>query len=824
MLSITLLEQDEYQWLGYNPAEKLFPAAEGKFPLYHQWRTYNAEEPIIVNTYNTGTGKAKAALLRLLKRVEKKGRQRLSPTRDNVLLIAPTNELLAQHARDAEDFCKQCDLPYRVVPLTRETLDEGALIGEEEFKRARKLHYILNNSSQLDKDLTKRATIYVVNPDIFYYAIYFCYNSVDRQSLFDDFMRLFNYVIIDELHYYSPKQLAAFLFFIKFSHDRGYIESASKQRQFCILTATPRPQVKRYLEHLDLPVNWIEPGQSIPPEDVPFLQPIRALTRVQLRVYNTEELQQGEQLSGLLQLVRQERGQVRAWLDEKLDGAIISSSLGMISNIHAALKPYVRDEEIGRVTGAQQKSDREVAKECPLILATPTVDIGYNFERSQPKARQNIDFLFCDASSGDELIQRIGRGGRVLAKAEKESVSYALVVLSPHDYKVLEPYAGQELERARFAALTQEMAKKNDLYAYVKTGTLLEIFRPIKFLKEGMSDQERQQFDVFFEDLRRFFAGTEDAVLPSVTFSKTYKMVKKLDEWQTFYGGLGLVPQEAFDTLPLLLEERIRWQPETFQDDHTQKCLEAFFKRLRSMHWPAGTSAVTMVQTLQDDLCAYYKERARFSFRESFQPPAALAYDPENLHSSRSIASYNALHFLRYYDAPFYETYAKWEQDTHQSVPASLREDALTYCHLHRLRDTPLRIGLKLDARDYTRDAWEEKFAYQVTAIYGLELVCLSEHSGLKKSVRELFRRQYVPAFLASSSSDSRTRAEIHKLSKQARFSSLPLEVTFMDGRCLPYDAILGTMAFQLCAELPYWAMTKDRRVTQREDDAPIIC
>jgi hypothetical protein len=41
--------------------------ALGDPPLYHQWRTYNEKTAnIIVNSYNTGTGKTKAALLRLL--------------------------------------------------------------------------------------------------------------------------------------------------------------------------------------------------------------------------------------------------------------------------------------------------------------------------------------------------------------------------------------------------------------------------------------------------------------------------------------------------------------------------------------------------------------------------------------------------------------------------------------------------------------------------------------------------------------------------------------------------------------------------------------
>src|SRR5712692_6153537 len=125
MFSIRLEPHYEKIWLGDNPSPTTFP--QGRPPLLHQWRTYNAEEPLIVNTYNTGTGKTKAALLRMLKRAKDKGFHRVSSTEDNALLIAPTNELLAQHARDAEQFCNENNLPYRVVPVSRAHLDNYKL-------------------------------------------------------------------------------------------------------------------------------------------------------------------------------------------------------------------------------------------------------------------------------------------------------------------------------------------------------------------------------------------------------------------------------------------------------------------------------------------------------------------------------------------------------------------------------------------------------------------------------------------------------------------------------------------------------------------------
>jgi hypothetical protein len=70
---LILESQLERVWWGENPSSATFDSENGHHPLYHQWRTYNATGPLIVNTYNTGTGKTKAALLRLLKRARDVG-------------------------------------------------------------------------------------------------------------------------------------------------------------------------------------------------------------------------------------------------------------------------------------------------------------------------------------------------------------------------------------------------------------------------------------------------------------------------------------------------------------------------------------------------------------------------------------------------------------------------------------------------------------------------------------------------------------------------------------------------------------------------------
>ncbi len=832
MISMTLLPQDEYRWLGENPSLKTFPTEKNVYPLYHQWRTYKADAPIIVNTYNTGTGKTKAALLRLLKRARDKGITRLNPIRDNVLLIAPTNELILQHKKDAEEFCEENGLLYRVMALTREELDnhlQKEYFSEADVRRAKAFHDIINDPSQIDNDTAKRATIFVVNPDIFYYAIYLCYNRFDRDSLFHDFFGLPNYLIVDEFHYYDPKQLATFLFFIKLSQQRGYINNtADNLRQFCILTATPRPEVKRYLDHLGLRIDWIEPNTPIPPEDQPHVKPIRALAQLELKVYSTEELQTGEQAGGLSQLVTREREYIRKLLEAEQQCAIISSSLATISRAYQQLSRTIAKDKMGRITGVEQRDQRGIAKELPLILATPTVDIGYNFERSQPKPRQNIDFLYCDALAGDELIQRLGRAGRVLAKEQKDYPSVAMAVISPDDYQLLKSFDGKSIERSQLAALALGMSRKNDLYAYVKTGSIVEIFHTVKILKKGEDDQGKAELDAFLKALHQYFAGEEDAKRQPLRFGNLYKLASMLDSRQPCYGALRTIPQEVFKKLPLVLSRRISDEPANFDDERTVPCLKAIYKRLKDAPKAEisslGKNARKDTEWLRKDLKDYFKERARFSFRESFQPPLALIHDPDKRLSSKEVTTYSVLHILRYYHADFDETLERWKQRTGQEPENIDLKNVAVYCRLREMRDELLQIGLSLDATEYTKDSWEEEFAYQVTTLYGLEIVALNEHSGLKPEVQQSLSEQFIPAFVASHGANSRTRSYMHNLRRQARFYPVPLEVTFCDGSYHNYDAILGTMAFQICAEIPYWALVKDRRDTQLEDDAPIIC
>ncbi len=788
MFTFRLEPQYEKVWLGENPSPATFP--QGRPPLLHQWRTYNAEEPLIVNTYNTGTGKTKAALLRLLKRARDKGFHRLDKSEDNALLIAPTNELLAQHARDAEEFCRQNELPYRVVPISRADLDNYKHIegfSEADLRRGAALHYLMQNTRRLDSDSSKKATLFVVNPDIFYYALYFCYRKFDRIPLFQDILTQFNYIIIDEFHYYSPKQFANFLFFMRLSQHYGFTG-----RQFCLLTATPNARVKEYLERLGVAIAWIQPETE---GDVENTGEVCALAPVTLEIYSEQELQ-----DGLVTLARQKQEDIATWLSNGEDGAIISGALWRINLIYDNLRHRLPYDIMGRLTGAESRTGRAEAKVKHLILATPTVDIGYNFDRLN-KTRQNIDFLLLDARSSDEFIQRLGRAGRVLSKEERDIPSRVLAIVNQELYKALEPYAGQSMDRMALRELAKShMPDRHTLYSYIQSGAIAEAFLPIYRLEGMASEADKPDIEALFEEVKALFA-------PEATFS--YKAmrwnIRHFIEQDTYYAGIETFPAEMTD------------------------CLHRCKKRLMAEqeHGKRWKNPEEAYEWLQNDLREYAVEKARFSFRESFQPPLALVSDSKRLLSSDRATLYDALHIARNYRATYFASAREWEQKTLLPLPEGAGE-AVIYCDLIELRepDERIRVGLKLFVPDYRKMEWEEHFVYRSreskpSALYGLEVIAINTDRPLDERVRHMFKERYVPALVAADG--SRTASQLWQLQKQGQILPYELHVTFDDLQSAKYFAVLGTTALLAWAEiLPFYRKMDERKV-QAEDNDPMI-
>lgn len=834
MITIHVQAQDEYLWTGKNPAPTTFPNGL----LYHQWLTYQAEEPMIINTMNTGMGKTKAAFLRLLRRTQNV--RRLSPTRDNVLLIAPTNELILQHVRDARAFCAENELPYRVTPLTRDALDRliadyrAAFPGLPMTRRSATLVAFLRDGGTIDQDPTKPVDLWVVNPDIFHYIVAFAYNAFDRSQLFNAIFDAFNYIIVDEFHYYDAKQLATFLYFMAFSQHQGYLQSPHTRRQFCILTATPHTTVQRYLEHLGEKIAWIRPGE-VAQQDQPCVRPIRALAPLHLQVYSLEELQQHGQQGGLLQLIQQERTHLRQRIgqmeeDEPVEGAIISHSKGTISLIRQALlQAGVDSQQIGSITGADTRQQRDQSQEKALILATPTVDIGYNFDRSYRKQRQNIDLLFFDAHFKDEFFQRLGRAGRILGKTNQTATSQVYAVVPSACYELLRSADQTTLERFELQTRLQEFPDKNELYAYLRTGAILGFYPAFSTMSQGMSDEERMEFEHFLRELVSLFTGKTSLNVP--TLKKIRLLAQRYESQRKQYDQLKSIPPQTFENLPFFLRPaNLRAKEQTlvqleYMYPGIRKPLELFYERLKDVRQEIHRKSVDEAANwLEEDLRQYIIEKARLSFREGFQPPQALIYDPHHYHSNEDVALYDALHVVRYYKLTTYPSFDTWQQQTGQHASEQEQTEVAVYFQLQAMRDEPLSVYLKLDKREMSRAQWEERYAYQLTVLHGLTIAS-ADHHGLPPTIQTMLQQQLILAFVARDDPSCATQSHLRQLQKRARLYPMMLQVSFSGSATgQKYLVLPGSTAFQACAEIPIWARAKDLGRAQREDDSLFIC
>ena len=237
---------------GYEKISPTNPLGLTPSPLYHQQRTYDAlkTNELVINTYNTGTGKTRASLLQLF---DLEG--------EHVLFIAPTNELIRQHSDDIREFVQENKLNFAVAEVTGKKLREWEVVDDPGYRvrNARKLHELIQNPRDYFPELTQRAPlILVTNPDIFYLCFYTVYSPLDSANLFRDFLVKFNYIVIDEFHYYNAKQLANFLMFFILSKEYGYF---NRGRRICLLSATPDEKVFTYLDKIGLNYALICPGQ-----------------------------------------------------------------------------------------------------------------------------------------------------------------------------------------------------------------------------------------------------------------------------------------------------------------------------------------------------------------------------------------------------------------------------------------------------------------------------------------------------------------------------------------------------------------------------------
>jgi len=352
---------------------------DGKMWISHQVETYKEliKNDVVINTWPTGTGKTLAALNAIRKL-----------NIDKTLIIAPINELIRQYKDEVERYLREWGMDHKVELVTAENLDE------KDPNHPRALENLLKNEK----------VILVSNPDIIHYVIMQRYGK--RQSVANLFVKLLKFpklVVFDEFHYYDIQQL---FFAIILLITTKYFQIHTK---YIFMTATPNSSIIEILEKEGFKHSFID--FEPPNNDV---QSTKATSDIFVELL---EKNITENTDKIIQICSQ---------NENKDIVIISDSLKRIVQLNLELKR--NSINCGLITGPMSKEERQEALKERIILATPTVDIGINFNKPF-KQRQTVDVIIFEANSSDNFIQRIGRAGRILGKKLQNFPSYAYCII-----------------------------------------------------------------------------------------------------------------------------------------------------------------------------------------------------------------------------------------------------------------------------------------------------------------------------------------------------------------------------------------------------------
>ncbi|OYE01506.1 type I-D CRISPR-associated helicase Cas3' [Nostoc sp. 'Peltigera membranacea cyanobiont' 232] len=498
--------------------------------LQHQVDVFeqSKDADIILDLAPTGTGKTNAGLTVLKHQPNK-----------SAVYIAPTNALIEQQTEAAKKFVNDANLPHIVKSASAKDIKSwsndkvGSRSGE-------KLYNVLRNPATVFADVGANTPIILVtNPDIFYYATFFAYNNLDRGNIASSFYTKFSTVIFDEFHLYDAKQLVGMLFYLAYSQVFRFFENG---RKVVLLTATPEPACELALQNLK------QAGVKIARIDGEAgntnLLPSQTAVNLELRPKpDSKEEWLAELAAEVVQRFRERP-------DE--NGAVILDSLDNINRLSDLLRQQGLGDDIGRITGPAPKKDRERAMQCQIILATSTVDVGFNFERHPEPKRQNLDWLIFSARDRAAFWQRIGRVGRVLGKSETNIDSEAIAYLPANAWEEGLTSLDTNGRRTALKDLLETLPclDKPFLKAYWRSEAFLEIARPLLELEEMLEGLAEEKLILeLFNTLKSIFEGNRTwddyryrmkLLRGAETIAKkTPKEIKK--DWRYIKGGQAFV-------------------------------------------------------------------------------------------------------------------------------------------------------------------------------------------------------------------------------------------------------------------------------------------
>jgi hypothetical protein len=206
--------------------------------------------------------------------------------------------------------------------------------------------------------------------------------------------------------------------------------------------------------------------------------------------------------------------------------------------------------------------------------------------------------------------------------------------------------------------------------------------------------------------------------------------------------------------------------------------------------------------------------RALFKFREAWQGPPAMVYDPKHLLSSEDTNRYDLLHLAANYHLHLFHDRREFARRTGLDVAAPL------YVEIVHFRDLKLALGFDYPS-SWERAEFEERCCRSVVALRGLKLIAKergleSKPVILDERIRNAVEHDYVPCLIVAEVS----WWPLLSVLKGSPFYARELLVDFPDGTSTPYKVITGTAAFHIHPELKRHYAMLDKKLS---DDAIIL-
>jgi CRISPR-associated endonuclease/helicase Cas3 len=595
--------------------------------LQHQVDVYESSKnhDIILDLAPTGTGKTKAGLSVLLH----------NPQR-NAIYIAPTNALIDQQTEAAEQFVRDANLPHLVKAASARQVNSWP--DDRVGKRSgEKIYNVLREPATIFPECGGgRPILLVTNPDIFYYAAFFQYNPLDRGNIASEFYSSFSTVIFDEFHLYNAKQLVSLFFYLALSKEFGYFQY---NRKIVLLTATPEPACEEALNVLGK--NGVKIARIDGKSQISHLRPSQTEVNLEIRKQVDKETTIAEIVQEVLRRLTENSDQ---------NGAVILDAKDTLGRISDQLRDRGFADYCGRITGDTPKEKRALSAQKQVILATSTVDVGFNFDRDNPPPRQNLDWLIFSTRDRFSFWQRIGRVGRVLGKAQTEIPSEAIAYLPDRAWEQgiaqLDCSGGRNSLTEMLANL--ECMKRPFLDIYWRSEAFLEIARPLLELEDSLHNLEQEScVHELYYTLQKLLGGSR--------------------RWNDYKYRMTLIrTAERLASAPLKPRRKNEWsfvqvlfkQPPCFRKQFIEKFLECQHPDL------LNRQELTMDE-IEKDFRQYEKSAAKlkefavfwktvwsplFKFRESLFENVKI-YDPHNfLLDEVGETNLDPIHLLRFFE------------------------------------------------------------------------------------------------------------------------------------------------------------------------------